>query len=310
MTALNSYATGTASVSSGDTQIVGSGTIWSGVNARGGDIIIVDGLAPVEIKDVTDTTHLTLWAPWTGGNQTAASYTIIQKSPLRFAGAQTMQDVSTLVAALNTNGLYVFVPPDLSAPDPSLGEDNQYAFQATTGKLWQKTGGTWNFVGIFKGFGLPAAWNSATAYVAFDVATLSGTSYVCILANTNQTPPNATYWTVLASIGATGSGSAEASGGVGNCALICRRAASRFRHQWRIVLRMFGCAHLRHVRDRSRCGQMGLGFEQGRGRADVWRLICYVARNCGWFKRFHRCSANACISNWELRSRIVCGEWR
>lgn len=43
--------------------------------------------------------------------------------------------------------------------------------------------------------GSTAAWSAATAYTAGMIATVAGVSYVCILAHTNQTPPNATYWT-------------------------------------------------------------------------------------------------------------------
>jgi hypothetical protein len=55
--------------------------------------------------------------------------------------------------------------------------------------------------GIFKGLGVAAPWDSGTTYAANDVATLAGTSYVCRLAHTNQPPPNATYWAVLAAKG-------------------------------------------------------------------------------------------------------------
>jgi hypothetical protein len=42
-----------------------------------------------------------------------------------------------------------------------------------------------------------SAWSNATNYVAGNVVSLSGTNYICILANTNHTPPNATYWYAL-----------------------------------------------------------------------------------------------------------------
>lgn len=45
------------------------------------------------------------------------------------------------------------------------------------------------------------AWSGATAYVANDVVSLAGSAYVCILAHTNFTPPNATYWNLLAGAG-------------------------------------------------------------------------------------------------------------
>src|SRR5216683_5375811 len=203
MTAFPSYSTGTVAVANGATAIVGVGSIWSGVNARPGDDIVIAGQTVV-VQDVTDTTHLVI-DPWPFATVAAgATYKIVQRSPLRYAGGQAMADVSTLVAALNTDGFYVFVSPILAVPDPSYGNDQQYAYQPSTGKLWLKTGGAWVLQGIFKGFNITGAWNSATAYKVNDVVNLNGTSYVCILAHTNFTPPNATYWTVLASIGATG----------------------------------------------------------------------------------------------------------
>lgn len=44
------------------------------------------------------------------------------------------------------------------------------------------------------------AWSNATAYVVGDLASLTGVVYYCILAHTNHTPPNATYWYPLPSI--------------------------------------------------------------------------------------------------------------
>lgn len=43
-----------------------------------------------------------------------------------------------------------------------------------------------------------AAWNNATSYVIGNQVVLSGITYYCILANTNQSPPNATYWYPMA----------------------------------------------------------------------------------------------------------------
>lgn len=44
--------------------------------------------------------------------------------------------------------------------------------------------------------GTITAWSSSVAYQAGDVVSLGGSNYYCILLNTNQTPPNATYWTL------------------------------------------------------------------------------------------------------------------
>jgi hypothetical protein len=48
------------------------------------------------------------------------------------------------------------------------------------------------------------AWSGATAYTVGDIVTSAGSSYVCISNHTNQQPPNATYWALLASKGDTG----------------------------------------------------------------------------------------------------------
>lgn len=42
-----------------------------------------------------------------------------------------------------------------------------------------------------------AAWNSGTAYVPGNQVVVSGVVYQAIANNTNQTPPNSTYWEVL-----------------------------------------------------------------------------------------------------------------
>ncbi len=41
------------------------------------------------------------------------------------------------------------------------------------------------------------AWSGATSYVVGDLASLAGVNYYCVLAHTNHTPANATYWYAL-----------------------------------------------------------------------------------------------------------------
>lgn len=60
------------------------------------------------------------------------------------------------------------------------------------------------------------AWSSGTGYVINDVVSLNGSSYIAVAANSNQTPPNATYWAVLATAGATGSAGADGAPGSGS----------------------------------------------------------------------------------------------
>lgn len=42
----------------------------------------------------------------------------------------------------------------------------------------------------------PAAWSAVTAYTPGSAVSSGGINYVCVLAHTNQVPPNATYWNV------------------------------------------------------------------------------------------------------------------
>lgn len=140
--ALTPYVTGTVSVSANGTVVTGSGTIWTGTNAFEGDRIVIDDEQDVLITGITDATHLTI-PKWPYGNKSAVSYAIYKTSALRFDDVQIAQDLQDQVAALNTAGFIVFVDPTLSAPDPSLGDNGQYATQPNTGKWWIKTAGVW-----------------------------------------------------------------------------------------------------------------------------------------------------------------------
>lgn len=213
MAALNSYSTGTISVAAGGTTVTGVGTIWSGVNARPGDILQIGNLITV-IIDVPTTNTLTI-PPWGGAAQAGAAYTIWQWFPQRVAGALAMADVSTLVAALNTDGFYFFVPSIATAPDPSYGNDGQFAFQATTGKMWLKEGGVWVFIGVNRGFVLRGAYSSTATYNLNDVVSYNGLAYAWISATPgNQAPPNATYWMVVSAKGDPGTAATIAVGTV------------------------------------------------------------------------------------------------
>ena len=50
-------------------------------------------------------------------------------------------------------------------------------------------------------FNWQGAYDNATAYAVDDVVSSGGNSYVCIAATTGNTPPNATYWELMASKG-------------------------------------------------------------------------------------------------------------
>ena len=53
-------------------------------------------------------------------------------------------------------------------------------------------------------FNWKGSYSGATAYVVDDVVESGGNSYVCIAATTGNTPPNATYWELMAQAGTNG----------------------------------------------------------------------------------------------------------
>lgn len=203
MTALSSYSTGTVAVTADGTTVTGTSTIWlTAGNVKPGDLF-QSGHFCVPITDVADDTHLVI-TPWPGSTLSGASYVVWKVSQQRIVGETYARDVDKVVGAWNTSGFFVFVGATQTVPDPSLGDDGQYAFQPTTGKTWTKSAGVWSYLGIYKAFQLKGTWSGATAYAVGDVVTLNGSSYACVLDHTNHTPPNATYWQLLASKGDTG----------------------------------------------------------------------------------------------------------
>jgi hypothetical protein len=180
MTAFPTYEVGTVTVAANATAIVGVGTTWTGNNAFPGDTIEVAGFGPVKIIDVVDATHLTIKAWPFAAVTSGAAYAIFKDSALRFTALQTAVNVDALMDNLRAKGLLWYLDPAWSDPNvakpPYVADDGQGILEISTGKLWVMTGGTWVFVGINKGFGSAAPWNSATAYNLQDVATLNGTS--------------------------------------------------------------------------------------------------------------------------------------
>lgn len=213
MTALPIYSTGTVSVAADGTTVTGVGPLWlTAGNAKPGDIF-QSGHFCVFITNVVDETTLTI-TPWGGSTLSGAAYSILKVSQQRIVGASAAEDVDKVLTALNTSGWFIFVPPAATTPDPSLGNDGQYAMQPTTGKQWVKVLGVWTYQGVYKAFRFTGAYDNATTYSYGDVQTTSGSSYVYI----NDTPsaghaaPNPTYWQLLASIGATGNTGATGAG--------------------------------------------------------------------------------------------------
>lgn len=180
------YSTGKLSIANGDNVVVGSGlgvTGWGGSVARRGDTIIFDyGGANEKISVVLnpiDLTHLEV-PRYTGPDLVNVDYVIYWISPTRVAGAEAVEDITRLVNFLNSAGIFVYVDPGDSVPDPSIGEEGQQALQPSTGKIWVRTSGVWTFVGVFKGFSPKGEFDGAVTYGIGDVVsdTIGGASYI------------------------------------------------------------------------------------------------------------------------------------
>ena len=59
------------------------------------------------------------------------------------------------------------------------------------------------------GLSFKGEWSGTTDYILSDSVSLDEASYVCILAHTNHTPPNTTYWQLISGKGETGAQGVE-----------------------------------------------------------------------------------------------------
>lgn len=217
-----SYSVGTVSVAANGTVVTGSGTVWSGVNARPGDILQIDAFQTI-VSDVTDVTHLAI-PTWGGGAQSAVAYTLWLSSPLRFAGGQAMSDVSALISTLNGRTFYTVIGASPTA-DGLTASEGQYALKTNAGawQLWLWTSGAWVLQSQPAGVIYRGEWSGATPYVTNDRVSRSGQSFTAKQNSTNHDPATDTsfvYWDgggVKGDTGAAGatwtSGTAVPSGG-------------------------------------------------------------------------------------------------
>ena len=76
-------------------------------------------------------------------------------------------------------------------------------------KIWDTNTSSWVTVAYTGakgdvGMSWEGAWDSGTSYQANDVVEHDGSCYICILESTDNEPPNATHWEVLAEKGDKG----------------------------------------------------------------------------------------------------------
>jgi hypothetical protein len=139
---LPTYQTGTVSVAAGGTVVNGTGTIWSGINVKQGDWIVINNFAAMLVTEVTDETHLKI-PPWPGAAQAGVPYVIYQNYVGRVVGVAAAEDVADMLERLRGLGPIYAVPAGETEPDPSYGIDGQYAYQQETNTWWLKSGGVW-----------------------------------------------------------------------------------------------------------------------------------------------------------------------
>jgi hypothetical protein len=114
-------------------------------------------------------------------------------------GAQGIQGATGSTGPIGPTGL-----TGATGAAGSTGATGSQGIQGTTGTTGTQgiqgatgtAGGSTNWRG---------AWSGATAYAINDAIANAGSSYIATAASTNQVPPNASYWSLLAQVGATGS---------------------------------------------------------------------------------------------------------
>lgn len=139
-TPAGTYDTGTVSITTNTTSLVGVGTSWS-LTILEGDWFYAVGLVGM-VDTVVDDTHITLRMPWAGSTLVAAAYFIEKMAIQRYQSAAVFEKVTDLVAIMDAAAVYVVTG---STPDNGIGEDGQTALKLNAGpwKSWVKVTGVW-----------------------------------------------------------------------------------------------------------------------------------------------------------------------
>lgn len=198
MTLGGTYSTGTVSATNGSALVTSAGALWNDVVE--GDWIQI-GVAVAVIDSVnTDYDEITLKGEWLGDTAENADYRILKMSWQRFDPALTQAKLRQFIASIEAAGLFLFVSGDV--PDPSLGEDGQFALKTNEPNapwlLWLKVDGIWVAQGSPLGLNWQGAWNPETAYFVGSGVSRGGKSYIAIQGNTDKAPESyPLFWGVL-----------------------------------------------------------------------------------------------------------------
>lgn len=166
-------------------------------NTGGACTINVNGLGAVAVKTHDGTDPVASDFP-AGAviplRHNGTQFRVVGATPGNAAAAAASADAAAAEAAAALNSANNSAA---SAGQAATSESNAAAFatQVEDAKLiWQSD------------------WSGATPYGVNDAVQEDGSSYICIQAHTNQQPPNAVYWDVLALRGAPGAGTGDMLG--------------------------------------------------------------------------------------------------
>lgn len=171
-------------------------------------IVTITGVTPVATNIEPSLTQL-------GGGTSASSISFnLPVAPSVSLNATPVvvvnPNVSPSLANSGTNGDSVFQFSIPRAPVVSLGTV-ALATSGQEGNVTSTTSGAgdiaFNFV-VPPGLVWRSTWLVGTTYYVRDAVQYLGSAYVCIATSTGNAPPNATYWSLMATSGAVG-----ASGG-------------------------------------------------------------------------------------------------
>ncbi len=97
----NWYKAGTVTVTNGSAVVTGSGTAWTTIEVRPGDVFLTDGTRLYEILTVDSATQITLAGPWAGTTASGQTYGIIRNFSV-IPGATLVQEQIDIIRQLRT----------------------------------------------------------------------------------------------------------------------------------------------------------------------------------------------------------------
>lgn len=190
------YRTGTASVAADGAAVTFSSAQMLQAAVKG-DHLSINRLPSVEVVSVDGQTQLGI-EPWAGATLSAVPYVLFQDSIFRATRGQVAADVSKLNASLNRSGYYYFVGDDQAEPDPSDGDEGQYAQQESTGKRWLKQNGVWVYLGIYARYSPRGAWTAGNTYATGDLVNRNGKLWLAVQAGAGHDPAiSPLYWIIF-----------------------------------------------------------------------------------------------------------------